>query len=427
MRGVDLKLHPHIRQVPVEQLRIGAYVSALDRPWIETPFLFQGFTIETEDDLKQLRALCTTVFIEVQEEGAQDIPAERARSSSVPDRSPLIPRELTPSLVRRLEHRVVQDPVPLKNELSRAQTVYHGAREGVAQLFERLRRGGGLDIPHLKEVVDSMVDSVFRNREAMSWLAQMKSTDDYLYSHSLGTAVWALALGRHLGLDRNSLRSLGVGAMLLDIGKTRLPIELLNGREQLTDEQWKQVRGHVDESQGLARSVEGVDMEVMDMIRTHHERFDGTGYPRQLQGSEIPMLGRIAGIVDCYDAMISQRPHAPARSTYDAVRELKRLSGSWFQPELVELFVQAVGVFPPGSLVELNTGEVAVVVAQNRFRRLRPQIMIVLGADRQPAADFTTLDLNTCDANTASDQPGLWISKGLEPGSFGIDPNEYFL
>jgi HD-GYP domain-containing protein (c-di-GMP phosphodiesterase class II) len=403
-----------IKEVPVGQLRVGTYVSALDRPWIETPFLFQGFVIQTEEDLKQLQSLCQTVFIEVTE-------------PDVDSRSKPVPRELTTSFVSSLGRRVPSDPAPLKDELVRARSAYNGAREGVAQLFERLKRGGGLDIPHLQEVVDSMVDSIFRNREAMNWLAQMKSTDDYLYSHSLGTSVWALALGRHLGLEKAQLRSVGVGAMLLDIGKTQLPNELLSARSPLTEDQWRLVRGHVEESQALARSVEGVDRDAMDMIQTHHERFDGSGYPRQLQGSAIPMLGRIAGIVDCYDAMISQRPHAAPRSTYDAVRELKRLSGSWFQPELVELFVQAVGVFPPGSLVELNTGEVAIVVAQNRFRRLRPQLMVVLDANKQVSKDFTTIDLNTIGVNTASDQPGLWISKGLEPGAYGVDPMEYFL
>jgi HD-GYP domain-containing protein (c-di-GMP phosphodiesterase class II) len=403
-----------IKEVPVNELRVGTYVSALDRPWIGTPFLFQGFVIQTDEDLKQLQSLCQTVFIEVTEADAQS-------------HRPSLPRDLTRSLVQQLERRIPTDPAPLKDELVRARSVYSGAREGVAQLFERLKRGGGLDVPHLQEVVDSMVDSIFRNREAMNWLAQMKSTDDYLYSHSLGTSVWALALGRHLGLERTQLRAVGVGAMLLDIGKTHLPGELLNTRGPLTDQQWQLVRGHVEESQALARSVEGVDRDAMDMIQTHHERFDGTGYPRQLEGNAIPMLGRIAGIVDCYDAMISQRPHAAPRSTYDAVRELKRLSGTWFQPELVELFVQAVGVFPPGSIVELNTGEVAIVVAQNRFRRLRPQIMVVLDANKQVSKDFTAIDLNTCDVNTASDQPGLWISKGLEPGAYGVDPMEYFL
>jgi len=163
------------------------------------------------------------------------------------------------------------------------------------------------------------------------------------------------------------------------------------------------------------------------MIATHHERFDGSGYPHSLKGDAIPLLGRIAGIVDCYDAMISERSYAKAKSAYDAVRELKRLGDVAFPSALVELFIQAVGVFPTGTLVELNTGEVGIVIGQNRFRRLRPEVMLILDSKKQPRQEFTTIDLLTCDGNMEKAEPTLWITRGLERGAYGIDPKEYFL
>jgi len=414
--------------VAVEQLKLGVYVSALDRPWSETPFLFQGFQIETDDVLEQLRSLCRTVYIDVPAEEVEAVRATRPRSTpgkKAPRKD--VTLQIPKNLVTHLEKVVVRDPIPLKTELSQAKAAFVTAKQGVASFFDRLKRGGSLDVPHLQTVVDSMVDSVFRNREAMSWLARLKSKDDYLYSHSLATSVWAIALGRHLGLDKETLRALGTGAMLLDIGKTQMPIELLNKPEKPSDEEWKTIRRHVEGGLELVRGTAGVDARVISMIETHHERFDGTGYPSGLAGDAIPMVGRIGGLVDCYDAMISHRRYAAARSTYDAVRELKRVAGTWFQPELVELFVQAVGVFPSGSLIELNSGEVGVVVAQNRFRRLRPQIMVILDAQKKLYDDFAVIDLNTCEVNQASGEPGLWITKGLEPGAYGIDPTEYFL
>jgi HD-GYP domain-containing protein (c-di-GMP phosphodiesterase class II) len=183
----------------------------------------------------------------------------------------------------------------------------------------------------------------------------------------------------------------------------------------------------VDHGIELLRAAPNVDNRVVTMIATHHERFDGSGYPHKLKGDEIPLVGRIAGIVDCYDAMISERSYARPKSAYDAVRELKSLGGIAFPAELVELFIQAVGVFPTGTVVELNTGDVGIVIGQNRFRRLRPEVMLILDAHKRVRDEFTTIDLLTCDENTGKAEPTLWITRGLERGAYGIDPKEYFL
>jgi HD-GYP domain-containing protein (c-di-GMP phosphodiesterase class II) len=326
-----------------------------------------------------------------------------------------------------VSHVPPKDTIPLKTELTLATETFAEAKRAVGNIFENLRRGGGLDVPHLETVVGSMVDSVFRNRDAMGWLARMKNTDDYLYNHSLAASVWALAFGRHLGLNRDTLKAVGTGAMLLDVGKTRLPTKLLKKPGAPTDAEWALIRAHADHSVELVRATAKIDERVLIMIETHHERFDGSGYPRKLKGDDIPLLGRIAGIVDSYDAMIADRPYAKPRSPYDAVRELKRLAGTAFPAQLVELFIQAVGVFPTGSLVELNTGEVGVVTGQNRFRRLRPEIMLILDAHKKLRDEFQTIDLLTCDANSGTKEPTLWIKRGLERGAYGLDPAEYFL
>ncbi len=424
-------------EIPVDQLRLGLYVSRLDRPWIESPFLFQGFEVTTDEELAQLRSLCKTVHVEVTAEEAREL-AEKARtaigaaSPSGPEPAPgAIPavdllEDLAANPAARRDKVPLKDSVPLKTELTAARAAHTGAKQAVSQMLDRLRRGRSLDVPQLETVVDSMVESVLRNREAMGWLARMKTKDDYLYGHSLAVSVWSLAFGRHLGLDRDTLKAVGLGAMLLDIGKMRIDTALLQKPEKPTPEEWKTLHAHVDHGLELLRAAPGVDQRVISMVATHHERFDGSGYPRGLKSDAIPMVGRIAGIVDCYDAMTSARSYAKAKSTYDAVRELKRLSGAWFQAELVELFIQAVGVFPTGTLVELNTGEVGVVVGQNRFRRLRPEIMLILDAGKQVRTDFVIVDLQSYD-DKAGTSPSLWITHGLEPGAYGIDPTEYFL
>jgi HD-GYP domain-containing protein (c-di-GMP phosphodiesterase class II) len=292
-----------------------------------------------------------------------------------------------------------------------AKGIYGEARRTVSALFDRLRRGGGLDVQLVEGVVDSMVQSLFRNRDAMSWLARMKDKDEYLYSHSLAASVWALAFGRHLGLERETLRSVGIGAMVLDIGKTQLPLSLLNKAGKPEAAEWSVLKDHVRLGMQILEQDKRADACMKMMVRMHHERLDGSGYPDALHGDLIPLPGRIAGIVDCYDAMTSARPYAKGLSTYDAVRELKRLGKSWFQP----------------ALVELNSGEVAVVITQNRFRRLRPEVMLVLDARKKTRADFELINLQDYNKDNPEGNPELWITQGLEPGAYGIDPSEFFL
>jgi HD-GYP domain-containing protein (c-di-GMP phosphodiesterase class II) len=418
-----------IVELPVEHLKLGIYVSRLDRPWADTPFLFQGFAVENDDELETLRRLCSVVFVEVSVEEAEELKSAARKSalvSAAPQSSDAL-EVLSSNPAAFAAHVPAKDSVPLKTELTLATTSFGEAKRAVGAIFDRLRHGGGLDMPHLQTVVGSMVDSVFRNRDAMGWLARMKSKDDYLYSHSLSASVWALAFGRHLGLDKETLTSVGTGAMLLDIGKTGLPTELLKKPGKPTDKEWQLIYSHVDQGVQLLRAAPNVDHRIVTMIATHHERFDGSGYPHKLKGDEIPLVGRIAGIVDCYDAMITARSYAKPKSAYDAVRELKRLGGIAFPAELVELFIQAVGVFPNGTLVELNTGEVGVVIGQNRYRRLRPEVTLILDAHKKVREDFTTINLLTCDENSGKTEPSLWITRGLERGAFGIDPAEYFL
>jgi HD-GYP domain-containing protein (c-di-GMP phosphodiesterase class II) len=417
-----------VLQVPVQKLTKGLYVLKLDRPWLDSPFEFQGFKIESDEQLQQLRQLCSNVYVELTQADADKLLSNPAALPARRRENPLKSLdEVSKNLNARLDSVPERDPVSLKSELTQAKKTYDEARKTVNQMFERLRRGGGLDLQLVEGAVDSMVQSLFRNRDAMGWLARMREKDDYLYNHSLAASVWALAFGRHLGLERDTLRLIGMGAMVLDIGKMQLPLSLLNKSGKPDEGEWKILRGHVQLGLDLLNKDINADACVKQMVELHHERLDGSGYPHGLQGDAIPLVGRIAAIVDCYDAMTSPRPYAKPLSTYDAVRELKTLGKTWFQPELVELFIQAVGVFPSGTLVELNSGEVAVVITQNRFRRLRPEVMLLLDAGKKPRNDFELIDLQQYARDNANGHPELWITKGLEPGAYGIDPTEYFL
>ena len=421
--------------ISTENLAIGLYVADLDRPWLETPFLFQGFLVADDEDIAELRKHCKKVVIDIVQSNLP--PADIQKLASINK-----PREkMPPSAPAYIAKTKVSDiPEPdfsktgkyylnteeLGNELVRAQEIEQEASKAINSVFAKVHEGGSLDVPQLEQVVDPLVDSVLRNSDAMAWLMRIREKDEYIYQHSIGSSVWAVVFGRHLGFNKETLNAVGLGGMLLDIGKTRMSVELLRKPGKLDKEETQMMRKHVDYGLEILREAGTNDARIEIMLATHHERFDGTGYPNGLKDTQIPVLGRVAGIVDCYDAMVSKRSYAETLSTFDAMRQLQTMAKSKFQKEMVDQFVQAVGMFPTGSLVELNTGQVAVVTAQNNYQRLKPEVMVILDHDKQLCEDFRTLDLRM-NMKDEFGKETVWIDRGLEPGSFGIDPAEYFL
>jgi HD-GYP domain-containing protein (c-di-GMP phosphodiesterase class II) len=282
-----------------------------------------------------------------------------------------------------------------------------------------------LDLGKLREGIDAMIDSITRNPSAFNWLKEIKRKDNYSYQHALGCSVWAASFGRHLGLEREDLRELALGGLLFDVGKTRLPPELLAKKQRLDVNEDALVRRHVEYGVELLERTPGISPAILEMVATHHERHNGKGYPRGLSGSEIPINGRITGLIDSYDALTHQRTYAQGLSPHQAVAELYQSRGMLFQAELVEQFIQTCGIYPTGSLVELSNGQVGVVTAVHSLKRLRPSVMLLLDSDKLPLAQFRTIELG----EVMEDSTGLplGIKSGLPPRAYGIDPAELFL
>jgi HD-GYP domain-containing protein (c-di-GMP phosphodiesterase class II) len=213
--------------------------------------------------------------------------------------------------------------------------------------------------------------------------------------------------------------------LLLDIGKMKVPEEILNKEATLTEAEFLEIKKHVDYGVEILRCTPGIDDNVIHIALTHHERYDGSGYPNGLPGDQIPVYGRIAAIIDCYDAMTSKRSYSEAVSPHNALQKIYNWRNKFFQDELVEQFLQCLGVYPTGSLVEMNTGEVGIVLSQNRTKRLKPRIMLLLDADKTTYKNFKIIDLVT----EAADSSGniLNILCAHDPGAFGIDPTEFYL
>jgi HD-GYP domain-containing protein (c-di-GMP phosphodiesterase class II) len=211
----------------------------------------------------------------------------------------------------------------------------------------------------------------------------------------------------------------------MDIGKLKLPKTLLNRPGRLCIDEFDMIRDHVRLSLNMIADTSHLSKDVYELIANHHERVNGKGYPHGLRGNDIPLFGRIAAIVDCYDAISSNRSYAKAISPAEAVRKLYEWREVDFHAALVEVFIQALGIYPAGSMVELSTGEVGVVMSEYRARRLRPKVMVILDKDKRLLAEFPTIDLYLVTKN--QDGEDINIKQSLEPGSYGVDPSELLL
>ena len=403
-------------RISVQGLVLGMYVSRLDRPWLETPFPMEGLMLDDQEDLVKLQRICSHVWVDPERGTSPDM---RFFAFEAP------PVRVENDEFERLRKTRWSIETEFRAELQHAEKIHSTLQDGVAEVMRDLQDGKKLDLDRLKDGVEAMIDSILRNPTAFVWLREMKQRDSYTYQHALGCAIWAASFGRHLGLEREELRLLAMGGMLCDVGKAKLPPELLVKQAPLTAAEVQQLRDHVR----LGMEVLGINATlspvITEIVATHHERYDGSGYPRGLKGDQIPIFGRILGIVDSYDAMTSARPYAPNRSPHDAINELYQQRGRLFQAELVEQFIQACGIYPTGTLVELSNGQVAVITEVHSLKRLRPRVMLLLGPDKSPLERFRELDMG----ETEYDENGapLTIRRGLPNGSYGLDPVELFL
>jgi HD-GYP domain-containing protein (c-di-GMP phosphodiesterase class II) len=400
-------------RVDVAELAIGMFVSRLDRPWQGTPFPLQGFEVRTEQELHALRELCRFVYIDRRREVDT-----RWRSMQT------LMRNAQPRDDRgapRMGVTTYRNTVSVEEEIPRARDALRATSELLDEIYADVTSGRELSVAQVEKVVRPLVASVLRSADAFLFLEGMRRHDDYMYGHAIACGALAAALGRHLGLPEGSILSLATAGLLMDIGKTRLRTELLHLARPLSPDEFELVRTHVAEGVDIVTAGGMVDPDVLDVLRTHHERFDGSGYPDGLLDETIPMTGRMLAIIDSYDAMCSTRPYQAAVSRHHALQAIYRARGVLYQPELVEQFQVCLGVYPTGSHVELSTGEVAVVLEQNQVRRLRPTVLVISTPDKYPLQEFRVFNLldQTVDGSTVE------IVRSVTHDKYPIDTSGY--
>lgn len=545
--GAHLAASRRLR-IPVSELGLGLYVAELDRPWLDTPFLLQGFLADSQIELDALRKFCSYVYIDLELSDAlvaaklrlslstasvrhepsaalnTDSPGAKSRvkRTAVDTRVTPIDAELSddqdddagaatkvrstvienrragsnrsyrartdPRVSDKTRQRfrefvratalshlvddaegnafrriaqwlksrltegqrkngdakstekhltqaladllpdgvspvVYRDTKGIEAELPRARLAFSNSESVLQDIFRNIKTGEAPDIAAVTTCVNDMVESMAANPDALMWVARLRDEDINTCHHGVKVSLYLIALGRHLGIPKAQLADLGLIGMLADVGKIKLPSTLLAKPGMLSPAEFELVKGHVRFGLDALDGLTGLSTAVLQGIAQHHERLDGSGYPNGLKSDQIGVYGRMTAIADSFSAMITSRPYATASSAQEALLSLYEWGGTSFSAPLIEQFVQAVGVFPVGSLVELNNGEVAVVMAHNRVRRLEPKVLVLTWPDKSPLAKPIERDLFKMGKTSRN---RLRIMRGLRMNAFGLKLRDYY-
>ncbi|GAB6063068.1 HD-GYP domain-containing protein [Deferrisoma palaeochoriense] len=407
-----------IKKIAVEDLEVGMFVEDFNVPWMDHPFLSNKKKIRSAKEIDLIR-----------EHGIREVYINTAkgkdssRAVSVEEADAVVRAEMR----RDLEQQAAEPPVQLskeqaafEEEVRRAKVVYTEAKALVKDLLHDARMGKSIDGERAAQTVDKMVDSIFRNPDAITSLSRLKSFDDYTFQHSVNVSVLALALGRHLGIVKEELRRLGIGAILHDVGKMRVPEAILNKPGRLTDEEFAVMKTHTLHGAKILMDTKDVPNESAAVALNHHERFNGRGYPRGVSGMNIGKFGLISAIVDVYDAITSDRVYHKGMPSHQALQKIYEWSKTDFYPVYVQKFIQCVGIYPIGSVVRLDTGEVGVVCRQNRAELIRPWVRLVRDPEGKPLSPPVDVDLSAPDPN--GEKPfARTIASTLGPGEAQVD------
>ena len=521
----------HKKKTPVAQIAIGMFVTALDRPWLGTPFLLEGLLIEEQEQIDTMVKLCQFVYVDhtasvgehyiapekrevaIKREAGSVYVGSQAKITKLAKQSPnqqkfsffnmmkeiqasnqlsnssennnnetdniLLniqninnqvhtagadaelqknPAASTTTLTDQLSNLLSgftrwgkkskssntaahdeataeedsyaqlkiyeETTIPVEDEIAEIYPAYHQSQVATREIFEAFALNQKIDISHVNEALDSMVASIERNADALIWLAKLKKTDNYAYNHALNVSITLMAFGSFISLPKIQIKNLGLAGLLQDLGKGKLPQDLLHKTGKLISAEFSILKKHVEYSFDILKETANIPEAVIRTVAEHHERFNGQGYPNALAAQQISLGGQMAGLVDTYCAMTTNKVYAKGVYNQIALEKIQKMRDSAFSSSLIDQLVQFLGIYPVTSLVELNSGEVGVVIQQNSVRRMLPRVMILLNPDKSRNEFPPTINLINKPL-TPSGEP-YRIVKGLPADSYGLDANNYY-
>ena len=374
-----------IHKVDVQQLAPGMYIHDINCGWMDHPFVANHFLIKDRATIDKIVGL-----------GIHEVYIDTSRGKGLENATPTqeeVRRDITSQLSKIAEETSGPARAPLAEERYRAVRLHSEANQIVRSMISDIRLGQQIEMERIEPLVENMVDSIFRNPDALLPLGRLKEHDAYTFQHSVSVCTLMIAFARGLELDRATIKEIAIGALLHDVGKAKVPDEILNKPAKLTDAEFTKMKSHVVQSIIILQNTPGISQIALDVAGQHHERFDGTGYPNKLKGAEISLFGQMGAIVDVYDALSSDRVYHKGMPPTEALGKLLEWSKFHFDPEMVRKFIKAVGIYPTGSLVRLESGRLGVVLEQHPEKLMHPVVKIFYHATQRHYLPPEVVDL----------------------------------
>ncbi|MGZ5600672.1 MAG: HD-GYP domain-containing protein [Methylobacter sp.] len=402
-----------IKKISIQQLKPGMFIHDINCVWMEHPFLVGALKIKNDQTIKKITDL-----------GVREVYIDTLKGLDVID----APTEA--EVNAEIEHKMlamVQQTKPitttstLSEELERSRKVYSEANKIISNIMHDVRIGKQIEVERIDPVVERMSNSILRNKDALLSLCRIKNKDDYTFLHSVSVGALLISFAHALDFNRDVIKQLGIGGMLHDIGKTKVPNEILNKPGALTEDEFVIMKSHVVHGCSILRKSSGIAQVSFDVASQHHERFDGSGYPLGLKNSEMSVYGQMAAIVDVYDAITADRCYHKGMEPTVAVRKMFEWSKFHFNPKLLRTFIRTVGIYPVGTLVMLESGKIGVVIEQCETDMTRPLVRTIFDAKKNYFITPDDIDL----AKPLGQGGGDKIVNYESPDKWNIDPSKY--
>ncbi|GBD96841.1 MAG TPA: HD-GYP domain-containing protein [Nitrospirae bacterium] len=364
-----------IKKIRTARLKPEMYIHDINCGWLDHPFLGRSFKVENDEMVdKIVKYGIREVYIDT-DLGPDDADA-------------LTKEEVERDIHEKLHEIVEKKPeeirhVSFNEEILNAKKIKKETIEAVQKIMNDIKLGGQIEKEAVGGLVGNIINSVFRNQDALIALGRLRKTDEYVYNHSMSVCVLMSSFAKHLGVDSGLIRQIGIGAMLHDIGTTKIPVKILSKKTALSEAEYEKIKKHVSFGRMLLERTEGITEVSIITASQHHERLDGSGYPNGLKGGEISRYGQAIAIVDVYDALTTKRCYKRKIPPTEALKMMFEWGGLQFNKELIEKFIRCVGIYPVGSLVRLESGLLGVVVNHSEESLLKPVVRIVYNTARE--------------------------------------------
>ena len=394
-----------LKKVPVSSVIMGMHIHELCGSWMDHPFWKSGFLLQDPHDLERLQASSVTEIWIDTSKGLDCVEGETPEEA----------RERGEQVLHDIATQPVRENIA--DELRRAAKICERSKEAVASMFNEVRMGQMLNTEQTQRVVSEITQSVLRHPNALLSIVRVKQTDEYTYMHSVAVSALMIALARQLGFEDDEVHEAGMAGLLHDVGKMAIDDGILNKPDSLTDNEFEQIKRHPEYGvRYLQKGSEPVSRAVLEACYSHHEKMDGSGYPRGLKGDQISLLSRMVAVCDVYDALTSDRPYKLGWGPSETVQRMAQWTGH-FDPQIFQAFVRSVGIYPVGSLVRLKSGRLAVVIEQNEKSLLVPKVKVFFSTKSGLHIEREVVNLaavHCSDAIAARESREDWDFKDLD-------------